>query len=242
MALDLRSLAAPAHTVLVTQEIQRGVIGDLSQLPELAANARAALPQIAMLVRAARAAGVPVIHCTAERRPDGLGANHNARIFQYMAKAPVKLLPGSEAAQIVPEVEVQDSDLVLPRLHGLSPFQGTELDFVLRNLGATTIVGVGVSVNVAITNLAFDAVNAGPAKAAAAMPSKPPISTSRSASPRRRRLPRSSGSGLCCEIRDVDIGYIQSAATGYIQGKWRIIPHCVGPEKDPCSQISYCPI
>jgi len=78
-----------------------------------------------------------------------------------MAKAPVKLLPGSEAAQIVPEVEVQDSDLVLPRLHGLSPFQGTELDFLLRNLGVTTIVGVGVSVNVAITNLAFDAVNTG---------------------------------------------------------------------------------
>ncbi len=49
---------------------------------------------------------------------------------------------------------------MLPRLHGLSPFQGTELDFVLRNLGVRTIVGVGVSVNVAIPNLAFDAVNA----------------------------------------------------------------------------------
>jgi nicotinamidase-related amidase len=35
------------------------------------------------------------------------------------------------------------------------------MDFVLRNLGVTTIVGVGVSVNVAITNLTFDAVNAG---------------------------------------------------------------------------------
>jgi nicotinamidase-related amidase len=85
MALDLGSLADPAHTALVTQEIQRGVIGDLSQLPELAENARLALPQIAALVRAARAAGLPVIHCTAERRADGLGANHNARIFQYMA-------------------------------------------------------------------------------------------------------------------------------------------------------------
>ena len=48
----------------------------------------------------------------------------------------------------------------LPRLHGLSPFQGTELDSILRNLGVTTIVAVGVSVNVAIQNLVFDAVNA----------------------------------------------------------------------------------
>jgi nicotinamidase-related amidase len=157
---ELRDLVAPAHTALVTQEIQRGVVGDLSQLPELAEAARAVLPNVARLARAARAAGVHVIHCTAERRADGLGANRNARIFQYMAKAPVRLLPGSEAAAIVPEVPVEPSDLVLPRLHGLSPFQGTELDSILRNLGVSTLVGVGVSVNVAIQNLAFDAVNA----------------------------------------------------------------------------------
>jgi len=160
VALDLRELVDPAHTALVTQEIQRGVIGDQSQLPELAAAARAALPQIAKLVAAARAAGAPVIHCTALRRADGRGANANARIFQYMARAPVKLLPGSPAAAIVPEVQVADGDLVLPRYHGLSPFQGTELDSLLRNLGVRTVVGVGVSVNVAIQNLAFDAVNA----------------------------------------------------------------------------------
>ena len=161
MALDLRALALPAHTALVTQECQRGVMGDLSQLPELAAEAQLALPNMVALVHAARAAQVPVIHCTAERRADGKGANANARIFQYMAKAPVKLLLGSAAAAIVPELAVHESDLVLPRLHGLSPFQGTELDFVLRNLGVRTVVGVGVSVNVAIQNLAFDAVNAG---------------------------------------------------------------------------------
>ena len=161
MVLDLRALVDASHTALVTQECQRGVIGDLSQLPELAAEAQRALPQMAALVRAARAANVPVIHCTAERRADGKGANSNARIFQYMAKAPVKLVPGSDAAQIVPELAVQESDLVLARLHGLSPFQGTELDFVLRNLCIRSLVCVGVSVNVAIQNLAFDAVNAG---------------------------------------------------------------------------------
>jgi nicotinamidase-related amidase len=159
MPLDLRALTDPAHTALVTQEIQRGVIGDQSPLPELAKAAQRALPNIARLVVAAREAGVPVIHCTALRREDGRGANSNARLFQYMAKAPVKLIPGSEAAQIVPEVPVLPEDIVLTRLHGLSPFQGTELDFVLRNLGVRTLVGVGVSVNVAIQNLCFDAVN-----------------------------------------------------------------------------------
>jgi nicotinamidase-related amidase len=161
MPLDLRSLVDPASTALVTQELQRGVVGDLSQLPALAEAARPAIPNAALLADAARAAGVPVVHCTADRRADGRGANTNARFFQYMAKAPVWLLAGSPAAALVPDLRVDDGDLVLSRLHGLSPVHGTELDFVLRNLGVRTLVAVGVSVNVAIQNLAFDAVNSG---------------------------------------------------------------------------------
>ncbi len=145
---------------MVINECQRGVIGDRSALPELARAARAVLPNIARLAEAARAAGAPVVHCLAERRHDGLGANRNARLFQYMARAEEKLLAGSEAASVVPELTPRSGDLVLPRLHGLSPFQGTELDFVLRNQGVRTIVAAGVSVNVAVTNLSFDAVNA----------------------------------------------------------------------------------
>lgn len=162
MPLDLRRLVDPAHTALVTQECQRGVIGDRSPLPALAAAARGGMIRnVARLAETARRVGMPVVHCTAVRRADGRGANQNARLFQYMARSDEKLLPGSEAAGIVPELAVADADLVLPRLHGLSPFQGTELDFLLRNMGVQTIVGVGVSVNVAITNLSFDAVNAG---------------------------------------------------------------------------------
>ena len=161
MPIDLAQRIDPAHTVLVTQEIQRGVIGDLSALPELAKEGQRIVPAIARLVRAARAGGVRVIHCTAVHRADGFGGNKNARLFAYMARAGNQILSGSPAAELVPEVAVAAPDLVLPRLHGLSPFQGTELDFLLRNEGIRTIVGVGVSVNVAIQNLTFDAVNAG---------------------------------------------------------------------------------
>jgi nicotinamidase-related amidase len=76
-------------------------------------------------------------------------------------KSPVELTPGSAAVQPPAEIGVDPGDLVLPRHHGLGPMTGTELDPVLRNLGITTIVGVGVSVNVGMTNFAFDAVNRG---------------------------------------------------------------------------------
>ena len=133
MPLDLDSLLAPESCALITQECQRGVIGEHSSLPALAEAAGAGMIQaVAELVRVGRAANVPIIHCTAERRRDGRGANSNARLFQYMGKVPNPLFTDSEATLIVPEIPVADSDFILPRLHGLSPFQGTELDSILR--------------------------------------------------------------------------------------------------------------
>jgi nicotinamidase-related amidase len=154
--LDLTAAA------VVTSECQNGVIGSSSVLPELAAAAAASVvPNGARLLAAARAAGLPVVHCVAGRRADDRGSNRNARLFGAMLKSAVRLDLGSPAAEVVPELDVQSSDLVLSRIHGLSPMAGTDLDPVLRNLGVTTLVVVGVSVNVAVTNLVMDAVNRG---------------------------------------------------------------------------------
>jgi biuret amidohydrolase len=162
MALDLVEMVAPGHTALVTQECQNGVIGEPAALPQLAAVARRQMiPNAARLARAARLAGVPVVHCVAARRPDGKGSNVNARLFMGMRKTPVALTPGSAAVEVIPEIGTESSDVVLTRLHGLGPMGGTDLDAVLRNLGVTTIVGVGVSVNIGMVDFAFDAVNAG---------------------------------------------------------------------------------
>ena len=88
------------------------------------------------------------------------GANSNARLFS-MAKTPVKLLLGLHGPRrSCPRCRSRPATSCCPACIGLSPFQGTELDSILRNLGVRTIVGVGVSVNVAIQNLTFDAVNA----------------------------------------------------------------------------------
>jgi biuret amidohydrolase len=163
MPLDLAALIAPAHTALVLQEVQSGVVGNPSVLPALAESAAAIdlIAHCAQLAHAARAVGITVVHCTAETRDDGKGANRNARLFLGVKHAAVKLSPGSDAVRVPAEIGVVAADVVLPRYHGLGPMTGTQLDPVLRNLGVTTIVGVGVSLNVGMTNLAFDAVNRG---------------------------------------------------------------------------------
>jgi biuret amidohydrolase len=177
MAVDLTQLVAPGHTALVLQEVQQGVVGEPSVLPALAEEAARVglIEHCAALAAAARTVGVPVVHCTAETRADRKGANRNARLFVGLEKGPNAITPGTAAVLPPPEVGVDPSDLLLPRLHGVGPMTGTQLDPVLRNLGVRTIVGVGVSLNIGMLNLAFDAVNRGyqvviPADAVAGVP------------------------------------------------------------------------
>lgn len=148
-------------TAVITQELQGAVVGPDAGLALLAEEAqRVALPNIARLLPAARAAGHHVVHCLVQRRPDGLGSNHNARLFAA-GKRSVDITPGSAGATLLPEFGPEPADLVLSRWHGVGPMGGTELDAILRTLGVTTIVTVGVSLNIAIPNLVMDAVNAG---------------------------------------------------------------------------------
>ncbi|MER7569543.1 cysteine hydrolase [Streptomyces sp. NPDC048523] len=159
----LSELLDPEATVLLTVECQQGVVGPDSALPELARAARTsgALANVARLVAAAHGSGVQVIHAIAERRPDGRGANRNARLFHAAERLPVQQLSGTTAVRVAAPIEVREEDFVVRRLHGLSPIQGTEVDALLRNLGCRTLVVTGVSANVAVPNAVFDAVNRG---------------------------------------------------------------------------------
>jgi nicotinamidase-related amidase len=160
MTPRLAELAAPEHTAIVTQECQGAVIGPNAGLAVLAEEARrVALPNIVRLLPAARAAGVRVVHCLVQRRPDGLGSSHNAKIFA-IGRGDVEIRPGTPGAALLPELGPEPADLVLSRWHGVGPMGGTDLDAVLRNLGVSTIVVVGVSLNIAIPNVVMDAVNA----------------------------------------------------------------------------------
>jgi nicotinamidase-related amidase len=175
---QLSEILDTVSTVLLTVECQQGVVGPDSALPELAREARSsgALANVARLVAAAHESGVQVIHAIAERRPDGRGANRNARLFRAAERLPVQQLSGTTAVRVAAPIEVAQEDFVVRRLHGLSPIQGTDVDALLRNLGCRTLVVTGVSANVAIPNTVFDAVNRGytvvvPGDAIAGVPS-----------------------------------------------------------------------
>ena len=157
----LFELVSPDRCALLLQEVQRGVVEADAGLPALAEAVRDTrlIEHATTLVEAARRAGVAVVHCTAENLPDGFGVNLNARLFAIARKVGMDNRPGSDSVQPVPALGPAPGDILLPRYHGLSPMTGSPLDSLLRNKGITTVVVIGVSVNIAIQNLVFDAVN-----------------------------------------------------------------------------------
>jgi nicotinamidase-related amidase len=162
MPFDLRELVRPESTALVLQECQEGVIGPESLLPELAKVAQEELvPNVNALARAARSVGIRVVHCLAVPREDGFGGHRNAPLFVATRRSPKRMHPGTPGAQVASGIEIGPQDVVLARMQGLTPFRYSELDPILRNEGIRTIVACGVSINVAILAMTFEAVTAG---------------------------------------------------------------------------------
>jgi nicotinamidase-related amidase len=164
----LRQLVVPAQTAIVTMELQKGIVGDEAILPALPAAVKAAgvLDVAGRVCRSARQHGVRVIHGVMEERPDGAGQAVNCKIFALGAKrrAEVGFGPtdiGQPGVALVDELDVQPSDIKVPRMHGMTPFTGTELDAVIRNLGVRTVVIIGVSVNLGILGAALSALDLG---------------------------------------------------------------------------------
>ena len=163
MPLDLREMLDPAHTAVLTMELQRGVVGDRAKIAPLADEVASGgvLANAARVCAAARAAGARVVHCTAQFRPDRAGSSDNSPMLRNIAKSPDQMIEGTADVELVPELDVQPSDIVSPRHHGLTPFPGTELDQILRNLGVTTIVATGVSVNLGVLGMALTGLDLG---------------------------------------------------------------------------------
>jgi nicotinamidase-related amidase len=163
----LRRIVDPASTALLTMELQNGIVGRDAMLPDLVDEVERVglLDVVRRVCDAARAAGVRVVHCTQVTRPDGAGATVNCRIFALSER--MRRETGHAATEIGrPGADLVDGledprDIVVPRLTGMTPFTSTELDQILRNLGITTVVATGVSVNLGIFGLALSALDLG---------------------------------------------------------------------------------
>ncbi|MFN8025468.1 MAG: hypothetical protein U0W40_03635 [Acidimicrobiia bacterium] len=106
------------------------------------------LDVVRRVCNSARDAGAHVVHCTAVNRADGASSAVNCKIFalgeKVRAACRVPIRPRS--VRRVPSWSrglEDECDIVLPRIHGMTPFTSTSLDQILRNLGVRTVVRPG---------------------------------------------------------------------------------------------------
>lgn len=154
----------PTHTAVLTMELQRGVTGDLAAMKALAEEIKAAgvIDNVRRLCAASRASGGRVVHCTAAFRPDMQGAALNCRILAAAVKLNKgRINLGEPGADVMPELDPQPSDIILQRLHGMTPFTASPLDQMLRNMGVTTVIATGNSVNIGVVGMCISAVDLG---------------------------------------------------------------------------------
>ena len=161
--MAVRGLDNGEPAALIINEVQNAMVdpafGGNTGLAAEAAG-RGIVAKIAELAHACRAAGVLVVHTTMAPRPDGVGTMPNCLLLGSLVKKGT-LVAGSPAAEIHPDLSPDDRDVVLARVHGLSPFHGSELEPVLRSRGIATVIVAGVSTNIGVPGTCLEAVNRG---------------------------------------------------------------------------------
>jgi nicotinamidase-related amidase len=123
-------------TVLLVMDVQRGTLERFGDDP----GYRSRLSQA---ITAARAAGMPVIYVVIGFRPGHPEISRRNRTFATVA-ASGAYVQGSPAAEIHPAVAPAPGDVIVTKRR-VSAFAGSDLDVVLRGLGAGTLVLTGIA-------------------------------------------------------------------------------------------------
>ena len=161
--MGVRGLDRGERSALIINECQNAMInGDFSQNAGLVEQIRVrnVVAHIAELADVCRRTGTLVVHSTIVLRPDGLGTVSSCLLLGALAKRG-RCVQGYPDAEIHPDLTPDDRDYVLRRVHGLSPFHGTELESVLRQREVRTVVVAGVSTNIGVPGTCLEAVNRG---------------------------------------------------------------------------------
>ena len=168
-ALKEKFIIDPANTAFVTVDMHRGHLDpEVATMPAPKENCANVIRNSAKVLRAAREAGMPVIHVIVTRRPiedARLRPFHEAVVEVRESFIPGGKsdgrghnLHGSVQTEIIPDL-LDPGDHVIDNKKTLSIFYGTDLDNLLRVLEVNTVVFMGINTNTCVQCACFEASN-----------------------------------------------------------------------------------
>ncbi|MFE7420289.1 cysteine hydrolase family protein [Rhodococcus sp. NPDC057529] len=157
------------RTAIVSIDMHDGHLSEDPDCPCPAPRGRDIIDSVDEFHRAARAAGIPVIHVRSELRPSGAddlrGQSPSAwrlTFTEHVGEIPgvaEHALSGSRWTTL--STQVEPTDEIVTGKKRLSAFYPTDLDFLLRQMSVTTVVLDGIMADCCVLNTAFDASNLG---------------------------------------------------------------------------------
>ena len=152
-------LLTKKKTVLLVIDMQNGFCSDEGSVNAIGLPAARLQPAIApcrRLVSAAREAAVPIIYTRYVYRPDYLDGGMMANELMPDLKLGKTLMAGTWDVEVVDDLAPLGDDFVIDK-NRPSAFYGTNLDGVLKNLGAENVVVCGVTTNCCVETSVRDA-------------------------------------------------------------------------------------
>jgi nicotinamidase-related amidase len=170
-----RSLAIdPPRTAIITIDCHRGHLDPaIATMPVAAGQAARVVATAGRLLRAGRAAGMPVLHVILTTRvlPGGVPESMSNPFWRSLEEARQSLTPelpstvrghnlaGSPQTELMPGLGPFPGDLVIDTKRRLSIFRDTDLDLLLAGLGVDTLVLCGINTNTCVLCACFEAFN-----------------------------------------------------------------------------------
>jgi nicotinamidase-related amidase len=154
-------VSTTTKTAIVVIDMQNDTVHPEGAFAETGAAAHATsqgvIGHIRTIIDAAHKANIPVFHNQIVVYPGQVGGT-NAPIFNMLGPESFKL--GSWGAAIVDQLTPEPGDIVLQR-NRMSIFNGSGIDYMLRNAGITRLVVVGAWTNMAVEHSVRDAADHG---------------------------------------------------------------------------------
>lgn len=166
----------PAKAAFVAIDMHRGHLDPaVATMPASEEDCRRVVTNTQRLFDFGRTLRIPIIHVTlVHREIPGLGSEAMQNVFwksvQTLLTEENRLSPGrnsttrfhnlegSVGTEIIPELKAT-TDYVINNKKRLDCFFGTDLETLLRTLGAETVVLTGINTNTCVLNTAFSAFN-----------------------------------------------------------------------------------
>ena len=153
----------PGSTALFVMDMQVDAVGEHGVSAEAGAwrheRSQNAIAHIQALLKAARSAGVHVVHVHHVRYGDGRDGPANAPLFRALAEGG-GFVPGSAGVQAVPGLAPEAGDLVVHKTR-VSAFHGSDLEIKLAALGVTRILMTGTWTNFSVESTCRYGADAG---------------------------------------------------------------------------------